>query len=174
MPRIASLHSINQPSSSSYGNRRRRIDHNSYLHPPARSHTRPTLRLSQRPHTLSHAPNQPRRPSFFTRHTQSSRRGSTTSWKSRFSFRSRTSQQSVQPLTLEEKLHIAANRICKFKRQTRPPASPLTRPQPRYQHRTKPKRHTRIHASVLSKPRTHSRNRDSFRHRLNTFTSGKF
>jgi len=174
MPRIASLHSINQPSSSSYGNRRRRIDRNSYLRSPTRPHSRPTLRFPKRPHTLSHAYRQPTRPSFPTRHTHSSNESSTTSWKSKFSFRSRTSQQPVQPLTLEEKLCVAANRIRKFERQTRPPTSPLIGPQARHQSRTKPKRHTRIHASVLSKPRTNSRKRDSFQRRLNTFTSGKF
>jgi hypothetical protein len=173
MPRIASLHSINQPSSSSYGNRRRRIDRNSYLHSPTRSRSRPTLRFPKRPHTLSNAHRQPTRPSFFTRDSQSSKRPSTTSWKSRLSFRSRKFQQPVQPLTVEEKLHIAANRIRKFERQTRPSTSPLTGPQARHQPRSKPKRHTRIHAIVLSKPRTHSRKRDSFQRRLNTFTFGR-
>ena len=174
MPRIASLHSINQPSSSSYGTRRRRIDRNSYLHSPTRPHSRPTLRFPKRPHTLSHAHRQPTRPSFFARHTYSSTKPSTTSWKSKFTFRSRTSQQPVQPLTVEEKLRVAANRVRKFERQTRPPRSPLIGPQARHPPRNKPKRHTRIHAGVLSNTRTHSRKRDSFHRRLNTFTSGKF
>lgn len=175
MPRIVSLYSTNQPSSNSYGNRRRRIDRNSYLHPPARPHSRPTsrYRFLKRPHTFSHAHNQPTRPSFFTRHTLSSNRPSTASWKSRLSFRSRTSQQPAQPLTLEEKLRVAANRIQKFERQTKPPTSPLIGAQTRYQARNKPKRHTRIHAGILSKSRARSRKRDNFQRRLNTFTSGK-
>jgi hypothetical protein len=157
MPRIASLHSINQPSSRSYGTHRRRIDRNSYLHSPTSPHYKAALRFPKRPHTLSHAHRQPTRPSSLTRYTRSSTKTSTTSWKSSFSFRSRTFQQPVQPLTVEEKLLIAANRVRKFERPTRPQTSPLIGPQARYQTGTKLKRHTRIHAGVLSNLRTHSR-----------------
>lgn len=174
MPRIASLYSPNQPSSSSYSNRHRRIDRNSYLHPPARPRSRPTLRFSHRPRTLSHAHQTPTKPSLFSRRAQDTQRPSTASWKSRFSFRSHPTQQPSQPLTLEEKLRIAANRVGRFERQTRPPTSPRFRPQTRHQSTTKPKKHTRIQAGVSSKSRTHSRKRDRVQRRLNTFASGKF
>jgi hypothetical protein len=173
MPRIASLHSINHPSSNSYGNRRRRIDRNSYIHSPANPRSRPTLRLPRRPQTLFHTHHQSTRPSFFTRHNHSTKQSSTSFWKSRFSFRSRKSHQPVQPLTLEEKLRIAANRVRKFERQTDPSTSPRFSSQTRHRPKTKSKRHTRTHAGVLPESRTHSRKRDRFQRRLKTFTSGK-
>lgn len=159
MPRIASLHSINQPSSSPHGTRHRRLDRKFHIRSPRKPRSRPTLRLFHRPRTLSHARHTPTWPSFFARHTQTTKRPSTTSWGSRFSFWSRTSQQQTQPLTLEEKLRIAGDRVRRFERQTRPSTSPRFSPQTPFQPKSKTKNRTRFHTR-LSKLHTHPRNRD--------------
>ena len=167
MPRIASLYPANQPSSHPSSNRHRRIGRNSYLDPPKQSRSRYSLRFSSRPRTLAQSNRTPRKPSIFGRRSQTSYRSSTSSWRQKFGFRSQSYQPTSQPLSLEEKLRVAADRVRRFERQT----IPQVRPQ--IKTRTKNKRHTRIRTSRASKCHASVRKRDKLQSRLNTFASGK-
>ena len=133
MTRTASLYPTNQPSSRPASSRHRRIDRNSYLHSPTGSRSKPTLRFSDRPRSLAYSNHTTRKPSFFGRRSQSPYQPSRSTWKEKLGLRSRSYQQPPQPLSLEEKLRVAANRIRRFERQTRPQA----RPQVKHQTRTK-------------------------------------
>ena len=174
MPRIESLYPTYQPSTSLSGNRHRRIDRNSYLHPPAKPRSRSILRFSHRPRTLSNKSHKAPKPFIFGQRSQASHRRSASSWKSRLSFHSRSTQQAPQPLTLEEKLCVAADRIRRFERPTRPQTRSHIKPQAGRQTRTKSKTQTRIHREPLSKSRAPVRKRDRLQDRLSTFVSGNF
>ena len=159
MPRIATLYPVHQPSSGTSQHRHRRNGHNSYLHPATKPYSKRTPEFRHRPRTLAHEKHPSSKPSIFSR-------SSANFWKSKFSFRSRTTQAPPQPLTLEEKLRVAADRVRRFDRQTKPQVRPQTRAHTR--------RHPRIHAETLSKTKAPVRKRDKLQARLNTFTSGKF
>lgn len=178
MPRIVSLHSSNQPSSRSKSNRHRRIGRGSYLHPPARLRSGPGLTYFRRPRTLGHTKHRPRKAFSASRHSTSrhstaAHRPSTSSWKSKFRLHSRTVPEP-QPLTLEEKLRVDADRIRRFERQTRVSHKPQIHLSSTHQSRTKPKTHPRPHTGTSARLKPSLHKRDRFKNRLNTLGSGKF
>lgn len=162
MPRIASLYPTHQPPSGSSNNHRRRIDHNSYLHPAPKSHCYGTSRprFTHRIRTFHRTASKPPR---FGQRSQTA-----TYWKSKLSFLSPRSVQQPQPLTLEEKLRVAADRVRRFER-------PQTRPQTRPQQ-TRIRTSTQARTRPVLPPRTKApiRKRDKLQTRLNTFIAGKF
>lgn len=171
MPRIATLYPQHQPSSgtSKYG--RRRIDHNSYLYPVPKQQSRIPYKFSSRPRTLAHKQHSTSQRSLFSRHAHNSYRSSGSFRKSKLSFRTRTrsAQVSPQPLTLEEKLRIAADRVRRFEKQ----AKPQTKSSIKLQTTTRTQGHSRPHTKVPSKTKVSIRKRDKLRARLRVFTFGK-
>jgi ABC-type uncharacterized transport system ATPase component len=83
------------------------------------------------------------------------------SWKNKLRLRSSSrSKARAQPLTLEEKLRVAANRVRRFER------APV-RQQSRTQARPKPK-------SRSAKTKAPTRKRDKLQTRLNNLIGGRF
>lgn len=108
--RIASLYSTGHSPSSVHAEHRRRGHRSSYSQPPSSLPSSYPHRHFRRHHTS-------RRRSLTNRRTETSRRPFATSWKDRLGFRSHPVHQHSQPLTLEEKLRVAANRVRHFERR---------------------------------------------------------
>ena len=164
MPRIASLYPAVQPSSGTLNNRHPRTDHKSHIRPPPNPGSHHRLRFARtslaRKHTV---PKQ----SIFSGRSQTA---PAASWKSKLGFLSHPIQRPPQPLTLEEKLRVAAGRIQRFEHQDRPEDRPEDRPQ------TKPhsKAHSRTHAGTQLTTKNPIRKRDKLQTRLSTFVAGRF
>lgn len=163
MPRFASLYPVVEPSSSTSNNRHPRINHKSYIHSPSNPSSRHPLRFARRPRTSSVENNTTPKPSDLNNQSHTA---PVTSWKSKHSFRSRSAQQPPQPLTLEEKLRVAADRIQRFEHQATSEDRPQTKPHT--------KAHSKIRAGTQSTTKPPIRKRDRLQTRLNTFITGKF